>query len=130
MVCMYLGPLSCGFAKGVVYAGNNSTGFPNWTEHLLLLGGLTSNVFALTLMLRIVGRLRTSATVTILLLLISIAQMFLIGEDENGRSGKRSKTTHKSLHKNSLIDFLRICTKLRSCIFTYQVLGQLHCVNS
>ena len=76
MICAYLGPLSCGFAKGIIYAGNDVKGIPDWTQHLLLLGGLTSSVFALAVMLRIVGRIRTSATITVLLILLSIVQMF------------------------------------------------------
>ena len=87
MICAYLGPFSCGFAKGIVYAANNyEVGFPNWTEHLLLLGGLMASVFALAMMLRIVGRVRTSASITVLLIIINIAQMFTTGQSETGRT--------------------------------------------
>ena len=88
MICAYLGPLSCGFAKGIIYAGNDAKGIPDWTQHLLLLGGLTSSVFALAVMLRIVGRIRTSATITVLLILLSIVQMFTTSDGDGKRQGK------------------------------------------
>ena len=88
MICAYLGPLAAGLSKGIVYASSDTNQIPNWTEHLYLLGGLTSSVFALSLMLRIVGRVRTSASVTILLLVLTIVQMFTSGDiDENKLSG-------------------------------------------
>ena len=88
MICAYLGPLAAGLSKGIVYASSDTNQIPNWTEHLYLLGGLTSSVFALSLMLRIIGRVRTSASVTILLLVLTIVQMFMSGDiDENNPSG-------------------------------------------
>ena len=90
MICAYLGPLSAGISKGILYAGSEANVIPNWTEHLFLLGGLTSSVFSLSLMLRIVGRVRTSATVTLLLLILTIIQMFISGESsESPNSGKK-----------------------------------------
>ena len=89
MICAYLGPFAAGLSKGIVYASSDTNQIPNWTEHLYLLGGLTSSVFALSLMLRIVGRVRTSASVTILLLVLTIVQMFTSGDmDENTLSGR------------------------------------------
>ena len=90
MICAYLGPLSAGLSKGILYASSETKEIPNWTEHLFLLGGLTSSVFSLSLMLRIVGRVRTSATVTVLLLILTIVQMF-ISDESNGtlNSGKK-----------------------------------------
>ena len=89
MICAYLGPLASGLSKGILYAGSDTKQIPNWTQHLYLLGGLTSSVFALSLMLRIVGRVRTSATVTVLLLILTIVQMFISEEnDENQSSGE------------------------------------------
>lgn len=89
MICAYLGPLSAGLSKGILYAGSDTKEIPNWTEHLFLLGGLTSSVFALSFMLRIVGRVRTSASVTVLLLILNIVQMFI--SDENVRNPKSGK---------------------------------------
>ena len=83
MICTYLGPLSAGLSKGILYAGTDTKEIPNWTEHLFLLGGLTSTVFVLTLMLRVVGRVRSSAMVTVLLLSLSIVQMFVSSENES-----------------------------------------------
>ena len=83
MICTYLGPLSAGISKGILYAGTDTKEIPNWTEHLFLLGGLTSTVFVLTLMLRVVGRVRSSAMVTVLLLSLSIVQMFVSSENES-----------------------------------------------
>ena len=83
MICTYLGPLSAGLSKGILYAGTDTKEIPNWTEHLFLLGGLTSTVFVLTLMLRVVGRVRSSAMVTVLLLSLSIVQMFVSSESES-----------------------------------------------
>ena len=89
IICAYLGPLSAGLSKGILYAGSDIRDIPNWTEHLFLLGGLTSSVFALGLMLRVVGRVRTSATVTILLLILTIVQMFVSDKhNEAQASGK------------------------------------------
>ena len=89
IICAYLAPLSAGLSKGILYAGSDIREIPNWTEHLFLLGGLTSSVFALGLMLRVVGRVRTSATVTILLLILTIVQMFVSGgQHEAQASGK------------------------------------------
>ena len=89
IICAYLGPLSAGLSKGILYAGSDIRDIPNWTEHLFLLGGLTSSVFALGLMLRVVGRVRTSATVTILLLILTIVQIFVSGEHNEAQvSGK------------------------------------------
>ena len=88
MICAYLGPLAAGLSKGIVYASSDTNQIPNWTEHLFLLGGLTSSVFVLSLLLRVVGRVRTSASVTILLLVLTIVQMFISGDiDKNNMSG-------------------------------------------
>ena len=88
MICAYLGPLSAGISKGIIYTSSDTNQIPNWTEHLFLLGGLTSSVFVLSLMLRLVGRVRTSATVTVLLLVLTIVQMFISKDiDEIKKSG-------------------------------------------
>lgn len=56
MVCVYLGPLSCGFSSSLISLKQRDfrapDGSPDWTDHLILLGGLIASTIFLPLMLR------------------------------------------------------------------------------
>jgi hypothetical protein len=56
MVCVYLCPLACGFTASLLSLNRQpaSTVMPDWTDHLIFLGGLTGSVSALVFSLRLV----------------------------------------------------------------------------
>ena len=79
MVCVFLGPLSAGYSSSLIGLKQRDfrdpDGAPDWTDHLLLLGGLLSSVFFLPLLLRTVGRVKTTAAVSLILFFATVLTM-------------------------------------------------------
>lgn len=71
MVCVYLGPLACGFTSSLISLKQRDfrdpQGAPDWTDHLLLLGGLAASALFVPLFLRKVGRVKTVSSVSMIL---------------------------------------------------------------
>ena len=80
MVCVYLSPLSCGFSSSLMSLKQRENrapgGAPDWTDHLVLLGGLISSATILPLFLRALGRTKSAAAVSVILFVATILTMF------------------------------------------------------
>ena len=79
MVCLYLGPLACGYSSSLISLKQRNyrdpDGAPDWTDHSLLLGGLVASVLPLPLSLRAFGRIKTAAMVSMILFFATVMMM-------------------------------------------------------
>jgi len=88
MVCVYLGPLACGFSSSLISVKQRQfrdpNGAPDWTDHDMLLGGLLGSALILPVFLRTIGRVKTVAAVSMILFFATILTMV---SDEESSSG-------------------------------------------
>ena len=88
MVCVYLGPLACGFSSRLISLKQRGfralDGAPDWTDHLILLGGLLASVLFLPFFLRTLGRVKTVAAVSLILFFATIMCMVSDNETSTG----------------------------------------------
>ena len=79
MVCVYLGPLACGFSSSLISVKQRQfrdpQGAPDWTDHDILLGGLVGSALLLPIFLRTVGRVKTVAAVSMVLFFATVLTM-------------------------------------------------------
>ena len=98
MVCLYLGPLTCGYSSSLVSlkqrGHRDPGGAPDWTDHSLLLGGLVASVLPLPLSLRAFGRVKTAAMVS---MIIFFATVMLMVSDSSGSTFWMSRLSEFSV---------------------------------
>ena len=88
MVCLYLGPLACGFSSSLISIKQRGSrtpdGSPDWSDHLILLGGLVASVLFLPLGLRLLGRIKTAASISLILFFATVITM--VSDNEGSTS--------------------------------------------